>query len=548
MKEAGSIVASALLVAALIGAHAPASARAQVSSPSTCSSTVNLAPMQGHYSGPWHSDGDYNFAVFNTNLRLHIIINGTITADVDATGQVTGTVTGTVTAPVNDYGRRDISSGEGTITGAVSGVFTGSGSLLVLTHPNIDMHWGTFGGHAVERNITMPDYTFSVGGSGCVTANGAISETDFPVQNVVMDAVHGDIAQAPGIGSATGAWQISSDKAALFHDLSTQLDTFENTADSLLANVDAVSPQQLDAQLLQPFQTLRAGLSADPQVARCLLRRLQAWEERALSPLLAHIQQSTGSADLVSLRHLESELSVAQSLNTDCTVPMAVVRGSITGRIHDLLAVDLQVGNWPGVALDLREGLMLSGSDSGAAWQLQVAAALHVQRTQSMDAVSRLALSRLAYTFGDDQDVQIEPAVAPPSTKSTPKSSKKRKRHKAKSKPTSNPTPAPQTIDQFLETDIAPIHGTATASPAPTFSWSSVPGATHYVVVVAGTMDRSPLWSWSGAGTTAMYGDTSLSDSIDSGSPPWPIALPNAYTWVVLALDGQNHVVGLKLR
>jgi len=548
MRETGSIAASALLVGALIGAHAPASARAQVSSPSTCSSTVNLAPMLGHYTGPWHSDGHYNFAVFNTDLGLNIIINGTISADVDATGQVTGNVTGIVTAPVNDYGRRDISSGEGTISGALSGVFTRSGSLLVLTHPNIDMHWGTFGGHAVERNITMPDYTFSVGDSGCVTANGNISETDFPVQNIVMDAVHGDIAQAPGIGSATGTWQISSNKVARFNDLSAQIDTFENAADSLLANIDAVPADRLDAQLLQPLQTLRAAISADPEVARCLLQRLQAWEQKALSPLLALIQQSIGFADLVSVRHVEGELSVVQSLNADCHVSMADVRGSITARIHDLLAVDLQARNWRGAALTLREGLMLSGSDSRTAWQLQVAAALHVQRTQSVDAVGQRALSRLAYTFGDDQDVQIEPALAPPSAKPIPKSSKKRKHHKAKSKPTATPTPIPQTIDQFLETGIAPIHGTAEPSPAPTFSWSSVPGATHYVVVVAGTADRTPLWSWAGAATTAMYGDTSLSDSIDSGSPPWPIALPNAYTWVILALDNQNHVVGLKLR
>lgn len=548
MRRAGPIAASALLVAALIGAHAPASARAQVGSPATCSSTVDLAPMQGHYTGPWHSDGDYNFAVFNTNLGLHIIIDGTISADVDASGRVTGSALGIVAAPVNDYGRRDISSGVGTISGPISGVFTGSGSLLVLTHPNIDMHWGTFGGHAVERNITMPDYTFSVGNTGCVTANGNISETDFPVQNIVMDAVHGGIVQAPGIGSARGTWQLTSDKAARFNDLSAQLDAFQIAADSILANIDTVPADRIDTQLLRPLQTLRAAISADPEVARCLLQRLQAWEQKVLSPLLAHNQQSIGSAELVSVRHVEGELSVVQSLNADCNVFVADVRASITARIHDLLAVDLQARNWPSAALTLREGLMLLGSDSRSAWQLQVIAALHVQRTQAVDAVSRRALSRLAYIFGDDQDVQIEPALAPPSTKPIPKSSKKRKHRKTNSKPIASPTPTPQTIDQFLETGIAPIHGTSEPSPLPAFSWSSVPGATHYVVVVAGTADRMPLWSWAGAATTVMYGDTSLSDSLDSGSPPWPITLPNAYTWVVLALDNRNHVVGLKLR
>ena len=115
------------------------SVAAQSSPAVSCVSQPLSSPAPGHYSGAWHSDGDYHFAVFNTDVDLKIVIDGTLDIMVAAGGQISGRVTGNVNAPITDFGHMDISSGIGSISGQVTGSITGPNSTLVLDHPVIDM-------------------------------------------------------------------------------------------------------------------------------------------------------------------------------------------------------------------------------------------------------------------------------------------------------------------------------------------------------------------------------------------------------------------------
>ncbi|MDQ2743741.1 MAG: hypothetical protein M3Z66_15805, partial [Chloroflexota bacterium] len=237
----------------------------------SCSGESAPYPMAGHYTGPWHSDGEYHFAVFNTDLDLKITIDGTLDAAVDASGRLTGTVSGTVDAPITHDGGKDVSSGSGTISGQLSGVFSPGGALMVLSHPVIDMHWGTFvgGGYTVERFITMPDFQFPVSQSDCISSRGSIAETDFPVMNVTSDGT-GGLVQAPGLGAATGRWQLSSDATGRFQSWSQQIDAFTSGANALLAG-PPLSVAAFQQQIENPLQTLVTEIRLQPDVARCLL-------------------------------------------------------------------------------------------------------------------------------------------------------------------------------------------------------------------------------------------------------------------------------------
>jgi hypothetical protein len=53
------------------------------------------------------------------------------------------------------------------------------------------------------------------------------------------------------------------------------------------------------------------------------------------------------------------------------------------------------------------------------------------------------------------------------------------------------------------------------------------------------------LWAWSGAGTSATFGDTSLAGVMGSGDDAWSIASGSVpYTWSVLALDAGGRIIG----
>src|SRR5437588_11829668 len=128
MGKAASLCAVALLICAAIApGRTMTLARAQ-SAPLPCSTQPTASPMQGHYTGPWHSDGDYHFLTMGYDVELKVIIDGTLDLTVTPDGHVTGTATGTVNAPVYDFGQQDVSSRTGTISGSVTGVLT-DGSL-----------------------------------------------------------------------------------------------------------------------------------------------------------------------------------------------------------------------------------------------------------------------------------------------------------------------------------------------------------------------------------------------------------------------------------
>ena len=58
---------------------------------------------------------------------------------------------------VSHDGAQDISSGYGTISGQLTGIFSAAGTYVLLTNPVIDMHWGTFDqGYTVHEYITNP--------------------------------------------------------------------------------------------------------------------------------------------------------------------------------------------------------------------------------------------------------------------------------------------------------------------------------------------------------------------------------------------------------
>src|SRR5437588_12169272 len=106
--EMGKIQCVLLCVALLLGLSVgPArfvAVRAQTAPLPTCSGAIDSSPMQGRYTGPWHSDADYHFAVFNTDLDLTITIDGTLDVTVMPDGRVSGVARGTVDAPIHPDG------------------------------------------------------------------------------------------------------------------------------------------------------------------------------------------------------------------------------------------------------------------------------------------------------------------------------------------------------------------------------------------------------------------------------------------------------------
>src|SRR5579872_5080402 len=128
MRKGG--LATILLFGLLVPAQQQV-ARAQVVAPPSvgvcAGGPIPSTPMPGHYTGTWHSDGDYKFTAFNTVIDLQVTIDGTLDATVTADGGVTGTVTGHVDAPVTHDGIKDISSGTGTFRANVQGVFNPAG-------------------------------------------------------------------------------------------------------------------------------------------------------------------------------------------------------------------------------------------------------------------------------------------------------------------------------------------------------------------------------------------------------------------------------------
>ncbi len=550
---------------------------AQTATPAlSCSGESAPYPMAGHYTGPWHSDGDYHFAVFNTDLDLKITIDGTLEAAVDASGTLTGTVSGKVDAPITHDGGKDVSSGYGTISGQLSGVFSPGGSLVVLSHAVIDMHWGTFvgGGYTVERFITMPDYQFPVSQSDCTSSQGTIAETDFPVMNVTSDGT-GGLVHAPGLGAATGRWQLSSDATRRFQSWSQQVDAFTSGANALLAGAplsNAAFQQQIDT----PLQTLIGQIRLQPDVARCLLARLGAWEATALSILYRQAPDASGG-DLTVLRQSGDVLRSAQLLNRDCQLGDSGAFQRVTIATSGALDRAMSAHNWDVTALLLRESLLLQGNGGRTVIQQEVNSKLHAMVNTLAGQPRELELARLAYALGDDADAisvyhRLLAGTGAQLNRSYVEHPRKPKKHKKKRpsrvtatatatpKPTATATPMPTstatpvpapppTLQQVLDGSLPAMTAQASPGAPASFGWLSVPGAVRYVVTVTDTRDSVLVWAWSGATTSVSFGDTVIAGLGGSAGDSWPIALPQSdYAWSVLAFNESGQIVGVKFR
>ncbi len=575
---------SLLLLASALEPHETVVAQTAATPSLSCSGESAPYPMAGHYTGPWHSDGAYHFEVFNTDLDLKITIDGTLDAAVDASGRLTGTVSGTVYAPITHDGGKDVSSGSGTISGQLSGVFSPGGAVMVLSHPLIDMHWGTFvgGGYTVERFITMPDYQFPVSQSDCISSQGSIAETGFPVMNVTSDGT-GGLVQAPGLGAATGRWQLSSDAAGRFRSWSQQVDAFTSGANALLASAP-LSAAAFQQQIGTPLQALVSRIRLQPDVARCLLARLGAWEASALA-LLDRQAPDASSGDLTALRHAGDALRSAQLLNQDCQLGDNGALQRVIVATSDALDRAIVAQNWSDTALLLRESLLLQGNGGRTAIHQEVNSNLHATLNSSSDQTHELELARLAYALGDDADAtslyhRLLPAAGAESYRSFVEHPRKPKKHKKKTpsratatattKPmptatatptptaTATPTPTatatpmpapPPTLQQVLDGSLPAMTAHVSPGAPASFEWLSVPGAVHYVVTVTDTNDSTLLWAWSGAATSATFGDTAIEGLSNSAGDSWPIALPQSdYAWSVLAFNGSGQIVGVQFR
>lgn len=565
MGKAGYRLGVLLALSGLLLAAAPTGrpstlARAEGAAPLSCSGQGTSTPMQGHYTGTWHSDGDYHFAVYNTDLELKIIIDGRLDVNVDATGQVSGTATGSVDAPVYDYGRKDVSSGTGTISGKISGSLDGGAPSLLLSHPVIDMHWGTFApdNYTVERFITMPDYLFPAGGSGCVSAQGSISEQNFPQQIIVADGTDQSPVQAVGVGSAGGTWQVSSDGASTYDELSRQVDTFISQANAALAgSPTALSLPAFQQKIVGPLRTLEDSINSHPDVARCLLERLAAWETSAVPPLFNQARSLSTTAGLVSLRQAGDLIRAARLLERDCVIPDNGAAGSVLSADRNQLDLALEGRDWSAAALWMREIVLLQGDSIRQPLQLQINLDLHTSLGRSSGSAQTLDIGRVAYALGDDQDAAAAAARLTAHRLSfinraqahQKKKPRKRKPAAPKPKPTPTATPRPATLEQVMAAGAARIDGQAHGAP-PSFTWKGVPGATRYIVTVSPAQGPAPLWAWSGGSTSVAYGDTALEGAPNTAADGWPLDIQpkTPYTWSVLALDSHGRIVGVMLR
>ena len=539
---------------------------AQTPATATCSGTLNTTPMQGRYTGSWHSNGDYHFAVFNTDLVLTITIDGTLDVTVSPDGRLSGVAKGTVDAPIHHDGIRDVSSGTGTISGIVQGVVTPGGTQITLLNPVIAMQWGTFipDGYTVPRSITMPNYQFPLQSADCVSFQGGISEQNFPTQFVVADGASG-LTQAPGIGAATGNWNLAHVQSATFAQLSARVDSFIANANATLSPVSSPpAANSFTTSILSPLKGLLASIHQNPDISRCLLERLNAWVSGIVPSLRARARGLSPASQLESLRSAADLARFAQLVQIECIVPDDGTAAGVMAAETNLLDRAVAARDWSTAALAGREQL-LSGEDPQAVTQ-HLIGDIHLLLQPGLSPTDKRDVARVAYALGDDADARsasVARAAVFALTSSGLSGGKKHKKRKhpvkavpartatPRPKPTTTPTPTatprPVTLAATLQSGADPMTVSVSGGASPVFSWQPVPGAATYAVFVSGSSALS--WAWSGSATSVPYGDTSLPGAASTESTPWPVALPpGGYTWSVLALDGSGHIVGLALR
>jgi len=519
--------------------------------------------MQGHYTGTWHSDGDYHFSAFNPDIDRKIIIDGSIDATVTPDGQISGTATGNVNGPITHDGKQDVSSGIGTISGKLIGTFTSTTPTLVLSQPVIDMHWGTFGGHAAERFITMPDYQFPLSGVDCVSGQGTISERDFPVQIIVPDGASMNPVQVPGIGSAGGSWQVTGDESTSFHGLSQQVDSFIAQSNSLLQSAPPPAPSTVDRQIVQPLKSLEATIRQNPSVSRCLLERLGAWELSLLTSLSQRAQNVDGASDLGQIREASDLVRSADLLALACNMPDSGLNHVLDAQRGQLdRAVSRQ--DWIGTVALVREMTLLLGTAALPAIQQQVNSDIHGLLAATTGTAELLQVARVSYALGDDGDASAAVKrikVGRRLTFTTLVRTAKHKKGKKKKAvplpmatplppaPMATPSPRPQTLEQILTSGVPPMSASSSGGADPDFSWNQVPGATRYLVLVTAKEGHPILWSWGGSRTSVQYGDTEIDGVPGTANESWPVTLQSAgFAWSIVALNDQGRAVALLLR
>jgi hypothetical protein len=529
--------------------------------------------MQGRYTGPWHSDGDYHFAVFNTDLDLTITIDGTLDVTVAPDGRISGVARGTVDAPIHHDGIRDVSSGTGTISGIIQGVLTPTSSTLILVQPVIAMQWGTGvpDGYTVPRSITMPNYHFPSNGADCVSLRGAISEQNFPTQFVVADGASG-LTQAPGIGSATGTWSLAHVESTTFVQLSQQVDSFIAGANTALAGSGGpLTTTAFNSSVLQPLKTLLGSIQQNSDISRCLLERLDAWVATHVPSLRIRargLAQGLGTPpDLNILRQASDLVKASQLLQVNCVVPDDGTFNTITAAEMGAIDRAVMAQDWSAAALAAREA-MLTGADPVVMSQ-HVSSDVHNLLQGQLSPSNKIDVARVAYALGDDADARSAVSARAHgmaySSYAVLGASKKHKKKKHAPKPTptrkATPTPKPTAAPTFtatprpislpatLQSGVAAMSVHSSGGATPSFSWQPVAGATRYVVIVSSSGPVSLAWTWSGTSTSVQFGDTSLPGLSGSDGEVWPLALPaGGYTWSVLALDAGGHIIGLALR
>ncbi len=408
------------------------SVHAQGVVPPTCAGTASASPSPGRYTGSWHSDGDYHFAVFNTDLDLKIIIDGTLDFTVGADGQVSGTASGNVNAPIYHDGIHDVSSGTGTISGIVSGTASTSSSSLVLAAPVIAMQWGTFiaGGYTVPRSITMPNYQFPLSTIDCVSFGGSIAEQNFPVQYVVADGASG-LTQAPGIGGATGSWSITDVDSPAFDSLSQNIAGFISTANAALAQDNPITPAEAQSAIVQPLTALLQSIAAHPDLSNCLLRQVNAWISGVAPSLYTRVVQSLGPGDPPAFRQAFDLLRLAQAMQQSCSVADGGAASALSAAETTALDRSIAQRQWA-VAAQMEREIELDTSD-GSTLATHTFADFSALVRSAVPATDLVDVARMAYAWGDESDARAALAEIHPGTTFTPyRATTAAKKHKKK--------------------------------------------------------------------------------------------------------------------
>ncbi|HEX8919536.1 MAG TPA: hypothetical protein VF898_13620 [Chloroflexota bacterium] len=578
MRKEGVLAAIAvLLLAGIISPLRTATAQTQPSGSVPCSISRLLSPTQGHYTGAWQSTGDYTFdakfpaqngsPAYEKIIDLKLIIDGKLDVTVSASGAMNGTASGNVQAPIFHDGQRDISSGVGTISGVISGQYAGVGTRLTLPHPTLDIHWGTFGGNAVETFPALSDFIFTVNNLDCISSQGTSLEQGFPAMNITSDGT-GQLTQAVGVGSSTGTWSLISDQTSEFNARSQQINSFISSANALFSSSTPLTGVALTQQVLRPLRALETAIAADPAIARCLLEQLGSWEAQALPAIYKRVQTQAGSAATVSdLRQAGDLLNAATQLNSDCNMADGGAGASLAAAQRSMLDGAIKQRDWVTAALAAREMLLIGGQSVRVALGTELTVDLHAL-VQTASPASMLDVARMSYALGDDADASAAvQRVALPATRSgdsvpwkpVKKSKAKPKKTKAKKKkktpkptvtpkPTATPVPQPKTLAQQLSTGISDITVLKPSGSPPTFLWTPVNGAATYIVTVTSNSQPALVWSWAGTSTLAVYGDTAVPGLDGSAGEAWTVPLPASYTWSVIALDAQGRIIAEHVR